>query len=251
MQQLDLAPQLGATLTRLGQGVRARYYVQQPIRPVKLYDIENCPFCRLVRDVLTEIDLDVVIYPCPKGGGRYRSLVKEQGGREQFPWLVDENTGAELYESGQIIRYLFETYVYISLPLRWRLRWLQVASSCLSSSFRVGHGTSLSSSAREPEQLLTLYSFEASPFARRVREVLCEMELPYQLKNVGRAGWRDWVLPRMREKFSISSQSAQRNRNYLQAQYGYVTVPFLEDANTGESLGQSDDIIKYLRKQYG
>ena len=33
---------------------------------------------------------------------------------------------------------------------------------------------------------LELYSFEASPFCRLVREALSSLELPYRLTNVGR-----------------------------------------------------------------
>ena len=34
----------------------------------------------------------------------------ERGGKAQFPYLVDPNTGVEMYESLDIIDYLFETY---------------------------------------------------------------------------------------------------------------------------------------------
>ncbi len=36
--------------------------------------------------------------------------MRAAGGPEQFPFLVDENTGRELYESDAIVRYLYETY---------------------------------------------------------------------------------------------------------------------------------------------
>ena len=49
-------------------------------------------------EVLTALDLEAVIYPCPKGGTRFRSVVRERGGKEQFPYLVDPNTGIAIYE---------------------------------------------------------------------------------------------------------------------------------------------------------
>ena len=41
---------------------------------------------------------------------RHRAAVRAAGGKEQFPFLVDENTGRTLYESDAIVRYLYETY---------------------------------------------------------------------------------------------------------------------------------------------
>lgn len=43
-------------------------------------------------------------------GTRYRSVVKEIGGKLQFPFLIDENTGDKLYESQDIIHHLFKHY---------------------------------------------------------------------------------------------------------------------------------------------
>ena len=48
-----------------------------------------------VREALTLLDLDVLIYPCPKGGTAFRPRVRQLSGKEQFPFLVDPNTGAE------------------------------------------------------------------------------------------------------------------------------------------------------------
>ena len=42
---------------------------------------------RLVREALTELDLDAMIYPCPKGGKRFRPLATDLGGKTRFPLL--------------------------------------------------------------------------------------------------------------------------------------------------------------------
>ena len=47
-----------------------------------------------VREALTLLDLDVLIYPCPKGGPTYRPKAQQMSGKAQFPFLVDPNTGA-------------------------------------------------------------------------------------------------------------------------------------------------------------
>ena len=38
------------------------------------------------------------------------------GGKEMFPFLVDENTGTKLHESADIVRYLCNTYGEGSAP---------------------------------------------------------------------------------------------------------------------------------------
>ncbi|XP_050378789.1 uncharacterized protein LOC126796067 [Argentina anserina] len=66
---------------------------------LQLFEFEACPFCRRVREALTELDLSAEVYPCPKGSIRHRELVNISGGKEQFPFLIDPNTGISMYES--------------------------------------------------------------------------------------------------------------------------------------------------------
>ena len=106
----NLAGSLISTLVRGTNGIQVHRTGDKPVELLQLYDIENCPYCRLVREAMTELDLDVLILPCPKGGERFRPELEARGGKAQFPYLVDPNTGAELYESLDIIDYLFSTY---------------------------------------------------------------------------------------------------------------------------------------------
>ena len=122
-----------ASSLRGWQGIRSRTDTEKPAELLVLYDIENCPYCRIVREVFTELDLDAVIYPCPKGGERYRPALVARGGKAQFPYLVDPNTRVEMYESIDDIRYLFDQYGGGSVPLRWQLGPLQKLSSQLAS----------------------------------------------------------------------------------------------------------------------
>src|SRR3982750_4137384 len=66
---LDVASSMFTTVSRLGAGVQARRPAHRPAQPLELYEFEGCPFCRKVRDALTELDLEAMIYPCPPGGG--------------------------------------------------------------------------------------------------------------------------------------------------------------------------------------
>lgn len=174
-----------ASTTSLWRGTSTSPAVRRPEKLLALYEFENCPFCRVVREALTVLDIDAMIYPCPKGGDRYRSVMRELGGKEQFPFLVDENTGVKLYESEDIVDYLFSTYAGSSPLLQ--LHFVKVLTSNLSSMVRAGKGTSVKPSIA-PELPLILYSFESSPFSRKVRELLSEMQLPYELRNTGKIG---------------------------------------------------------------
>jgi glutathione S-transferase len=246
----NIASSLLATLVRGTSGIQSSPAPVKPEQLLQLYDIENCPYCRLVREALTELDLDVEIYPCPKGGERFRPQLEERGGKAQFPYLVDPNTGVEMYESLDIVEYLFETYGQRKLPLKWRAGKLQTLGSMLASAPRMRQGTK-ARPAVEPEYLLELYSFESSPYARPVRELLCEMEIPYIVRNCGRTELQEWILPPVRAALDITPDSKLENRVILQDMEGRVSIPYLYDPNVQTGLFESGDIMQYLRDTYG
>ena len=64
-----------------------------------------------VREACCTLQLDVAIFPCPKGGTVYRPEAVAMGGKSQFPYMVDpNNAGVAMYEADDIIDYLFKTY---------------------------------------------------------------------------------------------------------------------------------------------
>ena len=83
--------------------------------------------------------------------------------------------------------------------------------------------------ARAPEKPLELWSFEASPYCRLVRERLCELEIPYILHNVAKG-------------------SAKR-KDFIDRS-GRMMVPFLADPNTGREIFESGLICSYLEETY-
>jgi glutathione S-transferase len=244
----DLAGSLAVTAARLGTGVAARPQRERPEWLFVLYEFEACPYCRIVREALTELDLDAEIRPCPKGGERWRPELVERGGRAQFPYLVDPNAKVELYESADIVRHLFETYGG-GVPLRWRVPPLQQVGSQLAGAFRPLAGRRARPS-RAPAQPLELYSFEASPFARLVRERLCELELPWVLRSVGRTTAGDWVPPALRDRLGIDVKPTSDNRRTLLGRAGRISIPYLVDPNTGAEMAESGDILAYLDRTY-
>src|SRR5438094_860685 len=101
-----------ATLIRLGRGVFPRVTAERrrdPARLLELYDFEACPYCRKVREVLSELDLDYLVRNLPKGSPKRAELTR-RGGKMQVPYLIDPNTRREMYESDDIIAYLEGQY---------------------------------------------------------------------------------------------------------------------------------------------
>jgi len=225
---LDIATSLAVSAVRLGSGARVGGLGARPAQPLDLFEFEACPFCRKVREALSILDLDARVYPCPKGGPTFRPRVREQGGREMFPYLRDPNTGEAMYESDDIVSYLFGRYGTGSVPFVLGAGGLTDIVSILAGLPRLGGGSRYRR-ARSPEQPLELYSFEASPFCRIVRETLCTLELPYLLHNVAAGSPR-------RDAFVERS--------------GRMMVPWLSDPNTGEALFESADIVAYLEATY-
>jgi len=257
MQPVEFMTSMLTTSLRGLAGISAEPAAVTPKRLLQLYDIEGCPYCRLVREALTELNLDAEIYPCPKNGVRFRPEVARRGGKQQFPYLVDPNTGVALYESLDIIAYLYQTYGGRELPAKWRRGDWQKLGSMIAGLPRAGRGMFRKrarprSAAPAPDrQLPELYSFEASPFARRVRETLCELEVAYVLRNCGRNRLLEWVPPALRELARLPCDSVLANRRALNEREGRVSIPYLYDPDNGRSLFESDAIIRYLRQRYG
>ncbi len=251
---LDLATTVLAATLRGWRGTTAFHPGQlRPEKNLELYDVEASPYCRLVREALTEFDLDALIWPCPAGGERYRPRCERLGGRQQFPYLVDPNTGRQLYESADIIEYLAATYLRPTQGTRGLRRRLAVATSFAASVLRYAPGGVRGLKARPsraPDQPLELFSFESSPNVKPVRERLCELELPYLLRNTGKARWTDMGPPSFRDKLLRAPKDTNRNRKLLLERTGRVQVPYLIDPNTGVEMFESSDILAYLDKTY-
>jgi anaphase-promoting complex subunit 7 len=81
-----------------------------PAEPLVLYSYDGNQFCRLVREVLTELDLPHQIQSVGKGSPRRAALV-QLAGKSTAPYLVDPNTGRAMGESADIVEYLYRTYV--------------------------------------------------------------------------------------------------------------------------------------------
>jgi glutathione S-transferase len=147
-----------------------------------------------------------------------------------FPYMKDPNTGVAMYESDDIIDYLYDTYGPGKEKVSSLLRAgaLTVLTAGFGLAPRMGAGSRYRA-ARMPEKPITVYSYEASPFCKLVREKLVELEIPHLMKSCGRG--------------SMKRQELVDRRGVFQA-------PYIEDPNTGTAMFESSAIVKYLEETY-
>jgi hypothetical protein len=204
--------------------------------PLVLYEYNGCPFCQRVRALVSELDLDVRVYPTPRvtikayaqaGDSRYRHQAKEKSGLLMFPYLEDPNTGAKLSDSAAINAYLLETYgggavarPFSSLPISQ----LMLRSLRLSLYF----GT-LRVPSRLPAEPLVFYGAQGDAGSIRVFDALSCLELPYLWKTCARGS---------------------RKQAELAERAGRGAVRGLEDPNTGFVSSAAAAIVRYLYETY-
>lgn len=227
-QALDFARSLAATMVRGGSGGVVTALGARPIGQLVLYERETCPYSRLVREALSALDLDALIKPCPPGEWRHRGELRLLSGAEKVPFLVDEGAGVMLADSQHIIAYLFERYGQQRVPLQLRFQPLAELTSKLASRLR-GKDDKAHQRATPPLRPLELWSYEASPYSRVVREQLGELGIPYVSHNLARGSSR---------------------RAVFAAEHGREQFPLLHDPNTNVMMFESDDIVRYLKDQY-
>jgi glutathione S-transferase len=62
-----------------------------------------------VREALCSLELPYLIHNVGKGSPRREAFI-ERSERMMVPFLVDPNSGVEMFESADIVRYLEQTY---------------------------------------------------------------------------------------------------------------------------------------------
>lgn len=239
-----------ASTVRKWRGTTSRpYTTAYPEQLIELYDREGCPQCRFVREALTELDLDAIIYPCPKGGERYADRLLEASGSNDVPFMFDPNSSEKLSGAQAIVDYLFKIYGQRHTPSALKVESHNLAQSEKVTAMR-GEAGQHKCPSKVADELLTLYSFESSPFSRPVRERLCELELAYQLVNLSKQKKSDMGPAVMHFSLGKYKPLPNTKRAAFYAEHGNVQVPYLTDPNTGAALFQSKDILQYLEQRY-
>lgn len=75
---------------------------------IKLYTRTGCPFCIKTLQVINDLGVDYQELEI-SNEDNLKSLL-ELGGKQQVPFLVDEEKNISMYESGDIIEYLNQNY---------------------------------------------------------------------------------------------------------------------------------------------
>jgi len=228
-----------------------------PKRLLKVYELEGCPESRKVRESMTILDLDFIALPCPTGGNRFRQQMKEIGGKDQVPFLVDENTNTKLYGADEIVKYLFSTYLPEGASIADNVPQLMspglftsfslflstfgrkargLTKKAIQEDIRPPEPTSDCDETKKEKDWIELYGYEASPYTRLVREVLAELELPHIQRTLGKGSHK---------------------RSEYQARVGKMQVPYLEDHNPKTrtngnpvKMFDSTEIATYLQLKY-
>ena len=195
--------------------------------PVIIYEFEGCPFCRKVREAVSILSLDVEFRPCAQGSMWRKEIKTKYGKMATFPFMTDPNTGVEMFESNDIIEYLWRLYGCGNVPDSLTSTFTPVTAG-IGLLFRIGKGNKVRSSD-PPEKPLILWSGEGSPYSKLVKETLCELDISYIQRSCPRGS---------------------PNRQLMFEKTGRFQIPFLEDPNRDVQLFESSAIIEYLEKVY-
>lgn len=203
-----------AGLLRAGRGSEVspaaiKSHSPSPGKPLVLYSYEGNQFCRLVREVLTELDIVYELRSAGKGSPRRKELSEISGGSTQCPFLVDPNTGKTMSESAEIIQYLYNTYALWTPPseiLQWASKFvmasakpifgalapLQAGSKSLEES---QYQAAIESAKKEIEAEINVdspvvvYTYELSPFSSETTELLRRMNVDFKEISLG----KEWI----------------------------------------------------------
>lgn len=248
-RMFDVTTSVIASTMRSWRGSTSSKKTKLPAQPLQLFDREAHPACRLVREAITELNLDAMIYPVPENGSRHQDRLRDLSGDTAIPFLFDPNSGQKLTGVDAIVTYLFGQYRGTDAPAELLGSKRNLSASSLAGKVRLGAGKCARSS-KAPENYLTLYSFESSPYSRLARETLCELEIPYLLVNLGKQQRQDMGPAKMRLTLKPYKPLPGTKREDFFRKHGDVMVPFLEDPNTGTEMFESANIVKYLNAQY-
>jgi glutathione S-transferase len=198
-----------ATFLRSGRGTlvspAAGPSAPRPAKPLVLYSYEGNQFCRLVREVLTELDIVYELRSAGKESPRRNELVDISGESLQ-PYLIDPNTGEEMAESADIIRYLHKTYALWTPPneiLQWvsdvilppvKPLFATLAPLQAGSENKEEYEEKISQATAEieaeiKESPVVVYTYELSPFSFETKVLLDNLKISYKEISLG----QEWI----------------------------------------------------------
>ena len=79
-------------------------------KPIELYGIEGVQYVKIVRECLQSLAIAHLFIPCAEGSKNRALLERRTKTPFQVPFIIDPNTGVEMFESVEIVKYLKEVY---------------------------------------------------------------------------------------------------------------------------------------------
>lgn len=227
-----------------------------PSESLILYSYEGNQFCRLVREVLTELDIIWELRSAGKGSPRRSELAELTGGSTQCPYLVDPNTGIAMGESADIIRYLYQTYGRWTPPselLEWVSNSVMPALKSVfayltplqAGSNREEYRSYTSEIKKAKEEIeaetsaeqIVIYTYDLSPFSSETKAVLDGLNVKYKSISLG----KEWIP-------GLLSPSGATKRAALLEMTGQSSLPhiFINGKPIGGLFGGSPGLVPLL-----
>jgi anaphase-promoting complex subunit 7 len=229
--------------------------VPRPFKPLVLYSYEGNQFCRLVREVLTELDIVYELRSVGKHSSRREELADFSGGSTQCPYMIDPNTGVRMAESTDIIRYLYRTYALWTPPSeilegisKILLPWFRPILTALAPVQAGGepsqyekelafHKSKIEKEvASEP---VVIYTYSLSPFCIEAKKLLDNLDIDYKEISLG-AEW----LP------GLIGQGGAQKRAALLEMTGQSSLPnvFIGGKSIGGLFSGSPGLVPALEQ---
>ncbi len=177
-----------------------------------MYSYEGNQFCRLVREVFTELDIPYELRSAGKGSPRRSELATITGGSTQCPFILDPNTDVKMAESKDIIQYLYKTYASYTPPnallgqassiitpaLKPIFKVLAPLQAGSNSDDKVKYEQDIASAKAEVEKEINsdnivIYTYSLSPFCTEAMGVLDNLDLEYKEISLG-AEWLPFLI---------------------------------------------------------
>jgi glutaredoxin len=204
-----------AGVLRSGRGCRvspaatSSARVRRPEKPLVLYSYEGNQFCRLVREVMTELDIVYELRSAGKGSPRRAELAELTGGSSQCPHLVDPNNGKSLSESADIIQYLYGEYALWTPPselLEWASKFIMSTAKPIFGALapvqagstnleEAEYNAAIQKAKKEIEKEtntdvpLVVYTYSLSPFSSETILLLKRLQVDFKEISLG----MEWI----------------------------------------------------------
>jgi glutaredoxin len=194
--------------TEVSPAVTSSSSTKRPEKPLVLYSYEGNQFCRLVREVLTELDIIYELRSAGKESPRREELAEKTGGSSQCPYIIDPNTGVAMAESADIIQYLYDTYALWTPPnelLEWisgsvmvlfkpvfeNLAPLQAGSNREdSNTYREELKAAVAEIESETSSApVVVYTYDLSPFSSETKALLKSVQVDFKDTSLG----KEWL----------------------------------------------------------